>query len=142
MLSNYCGKSSRGIRVQETKRKRHKSSGKKKAMQKEQPAPRSLEERWDEISPQLSVVMREGTIPEVVPFDATLEVPIEDQKVEAMKKIQKLLRTKFLEQAIGLIRSSSCSLSEVFPGVVALTTAAFRLEIRSKPNEARARQHN
>ncbi|XP_033326523.2 circadian regulator timeout [Megalopta genalis] len=106
MLSNYCGKSSRGIRVQETKRKRYKSSGKKKPVQKEQPAPRSMEERWDEISPQLSVVMREGTIPEVVPFDATLDVPIEDQKVDAMKKIQKLLRTKFLEQAIGLIRSA------------------------------------
>ncbi|XP_076654997.1 circadian regulator timeout isoform X2 [Halictus rubicundus] len=106
MLSNYCGKSSRGMIVQQLKRKRQKSSGKKKTVQKEQPAPRSMEERWDEIGPELSVVMREGTIPEVVPFDATLDVPIEDQKVEAMKKIQKLLRTKFLEQSIGLIRAA------------------------------------
>lgn len=43
------------------------------------PAP-SMEERWDEISPQLSIVMREGTIPEVIPFDATLDVPIDEQK--------------------------------------------------------------
>ncbi|XP_076297468.1 circadian regulator timeout [Lasioglossum baleicum] len=111
MLSNYCGKSSRGIIVQQLKRKRQKSSGKKRTVQKEQPAPRTMEERWDEIGPELSVVMREGTIPEVVPFDATLDVPIEDQKVEAMKKIQKLLRTKFLEQSIGLIRAAR----EVWP---------------------------
>lgn len=83
--------------------------------------------------------MKEGTIPEVVPFDATLDVPIDDQKyvevalldldnigklnfgaaislhllgcffvfrVDAMKKIQKLLRSKFLEQAVGLIRAA------------------------------------
>lgn len=39
-----------------------------------------MEERWDEISPQLSIVMREGTIPEMIPFDATLDVPIDEQK--------------------------------------------------------------
>lgn len=48
----------------------------------EQSPPPSVEERWDEISPQLSIVMREGTIPEVIPFDATLDVPIDEQKYE------------------------------------------------------------
>ncbi|XP_031834411.1 circadian regulator timeout [Nomia melanderi] len=110
MLSIYCGRSNRSVLVQK-KAHKHKRSGKKKTVQKEQPPPRTMEERWDEVSPQLSVVMREGAIPEVVPFDAASDVPIEDQKVEAMKKIQKLLRTKFLEQAIGLIRASR----EVWP---------------------------
>lgn len=50
------------------------------AVQKAQPPARSLEERWDEISPQLSIVMQEGTIPQVVPFDAASAVPIDDQK--------------------------------------------------------------
>lgn len=49
-------------------------------VQKDKSTPQSMEERWDDIGPQLSLVMREGTIPEVVPFDATLDVPIDDQK--------------------------------------------------------------
>ena len=40
----------------------------------------SLEDRWDEVGPELSVVMQANAIPEVVPFDATLEVSIEEQK--------------------------------------------------------------
>ncbi|XP_015433585.1 PREDICTED: protein timeless homolog [Dufourea novaeangliae] len=111
ILGNYCGKNNRNIVVQNVKHQRHKSAGKKKTVRNEQPAFRSMEERWDEIGPQLSSVMQEGTIPEVVPFDATLDVPIDDQKIEAMKKVQKLLRTKFLEQAIGLIRAAR----EVWP---------------------------
>jgi len=39
-----------------------------------------LEERWDIISSELSAVMQDGVIPEVVPFDATLDTPIDDQK--------------------------------------------------------------
>nr|XP_012151360.1 PREDICTED: protein timeless homolog [Megachile rotundata] len=105
MLGHHCGHN-RSVIVQQVKHKRHKSGHKKKTVQKEQAPPRSLEERWDEISPQLSIVMREGTIPEVVPFDATLDTPIEDQKVDAMKKIQKLLRSKSLEQAVGLLRAA------------------------------------
>ncbi|KOC61872.1 Protein timeless like protein [Habropoda laboriosa] len=111
MLSNYCDRNKRNVLVQQVKRKQQRRKNKKKTVQTEQLPPRSLEDRWDEISPQLSIVMAEGTIPEVVPFDATLDVPIDDQKVEAMKKIQKLLKSKLLEQAVGLIRASR----EVWP---------------------------
>ncbi|XP_043529522.1 protein timeless homolog isoform X2 [Frieseomelitta varia] len=111
MLSNYCGRNNRGMIVQKVKQTRQKSAGRKKAAQKVQPPARSLEERWDEISPQLSIVMQEGTIPQVVPFDGASAVPIDDQKVDAMKKVQKLLRSKDLEQAIGLIRAAR----EVWP---------------------------
>ncbi|XP_043579591.1 protein timeless homolog [Bombus pyrosoma] len=111
MLSNYCGRNKRSVIVQKVKPTRHKRTNKKKAVQKEQPPVRSLQERWDEVSPQLSIVMQEGTIPQVIPFDATLDVPIDDQKVDAMKKVQKLLRSKDLEQAIGLIRAAR----EVWP---------------------------
>ncbi|CAK9795773.1 Protein timeless homolog [Anthophora quadrimaculata] len=111
MLSNYCDRNKRGVLVQKVKRKQHKRTNKKKNVQKEKPPPRSLEERWDEISHELSLVISQGTIPEVVPFDATLDVPIDDQKVDAIKKIQKLLKSKLLEQAVGLIRASR----EVWP---------------------------
>lgn len=41
----------------------------------------SLEIKWDEISPQLSAVLDGGdNIPELAPFDAASEVPIDDQK--------------------------------------------------------------
>lgn len=39
-----------------------------------------MEERWNIIGPEVTVVMQNGVIPEVVPFDATLETPIDDQK--------------------------------------------------------------
>ena len=39
-----------------------------------------MEERWDIIGPELSAVMRDAVIPVVVPFDATLDMPIDDQK--------------------------------------------------------------
>ncbi|KOX75011.1 Protein timeless like protein [Melipona quadrifasciata] len=108
MLSNYCGRNKRGMVVQKVKQTRQKGA---ESVQKVQPPARSLEERWDEISPQLSIVMQEGMIPQVVPFDAASIVPIDDQKVDAMKKVQKLLRSKDLEQAIGLIRAAR----EVWP---------------------------
>lgn len=46
-------------------------------------AEKDLEGRWDEMAPQLSVILEGGgaEIPYgVVPFDATSEVPIDDQK--------------------------------------------------------------
>ncbi|XP_043250203.1 protein timeless homolog, partial [Colletes gigas] len=106
MLGVYCGRNARNIMIQKAKHRSRKRGNKKKTVQKEQPTPQSAEDRWVNIGPQLSAVMRDGTIPEVVPFDATLDVPIDDQKVDAVKKIQKLLRTKDFEQAIGLIRSA------------------------------------
>lgn len=47
---------------------------------KEVPPPLSLEERWDEASSQLAVVMQSAAIPEMIPFDATLDTPIDEQK--------------------------------------------------------------
>lgn len=42
-----------------------------------------MEESWDIIGSEITVVMQNGVIPVVVPFDATLETPIEDQKYVA-----------------------------------------------------------
>lgn len=48
--------------------------------QKNITAPPTLEERWNDIDPELSAVMQNADIPEMIPFDATLDIPIDDQK--------------------------------------------------------------
>lgn len=46
----------------------------------ETPKP-SLENRWDDLAPELSAVMQDGgSMPEMIPFDATLDTPVDDQK--------------------------------------------------------------
>ena len=42
----------------------------------------------------------------IVPFDAASEVPVEEQRVEAMVKIQDCLRTGQAPQALALLRSA------------------------------------
>ncbi|CAD6215992.1 GSCOCG00004297001-RA-CDS [Cotesia congregata] len=109
MLEQFCDKS-RNVMVAKTKAKKRKGTKKKTKQKKEQEqtaaVQKSLDERWDDAGPELSAVMQEGIIPDVVPFDATLDTPIEDQKSNAMKKIQKLLRKKDFEEAVGLLRAS------------------------------------
>ncbi|XP_044599449.1 protein timeless homolog isoform X2 [Cotesia glomerata] len=109
MLEQFCDKS-RNVMVAKTKAKKRKGTQKKTKQKKEQEqttaVQKSLDERWDDAGPELSAVMQEGIIPDVVPFDATLDTPIEDQKSDAMKKIQKLLRKKEFEEAVGLLRAS------------------------------------
>lgn len=67
------------------KRRRKKKGGAKKSQQQRQEeAERNLEEIWDEISPSLAIVLaNEISLPEEdhpIPFDATLEKSINDQK--------------------------------------------------------------
>jgi hypothetical protein len=42
--------------------------------------PPSLEDRWDIVGPEVSAVMQQNAIPEVIPFDATIATPIDEQK--------------------------------------------------------------
>ncbi|XP_050450903.1 protein timeless homolog [Cataglyphis hispanica] len=107
MLEHFCQKGQRHLVVQQTKLKRKKAKKRKKPVHQENatPAP-TLEERWDIIGPELSAIMRDAVIPEMIPFDATLDTPIDDQKSDAMKKIQKLMRQRNLEQALGLLRAA------------------------------------
>ncbi|KAL0125370.1 hypothetical protein PUN28_004481 [Cardiocondyla obscurior] len=106
MLQHFCQKGQRRLVVQEVKPKRKKFKKRKKPTQENVTTAPTLEERWDIIGPELSAVMRDAVIPVVVPFDATLDTPIDDQKADAMKKIQKLMRQRNLEQAVGLLRAA------------------------------------
>ncbi|CAL1677972.1 unnamed protein product [Lasius platythorax] len=107
MLEHFCQKGQRQLVVQQTKLKRKKAKRRKKPAHEENVTPTpTLEERWDIIGPELSAVMRDAVIPEMIPFDATLDTSIDDQKSDAMKKIQKLMRQRNLEQALGLLRAA------------------------------------
>ncbi|TGZ51948.1 Timeless-like protein [Temnothorax longispinosus] len=107
MLEHFCQKGQRHLIVQKVKAKRRKVKKRKKPTEENvTPAAPTLDERWDIVSLELSAVMRDAVIPVVVPFDATLDTPIDDQKTDAMKKIQKLMRQRNLEQAVGLLQKS------------------------------------
>ncbi|XP_071645976.1 protein timeless homolog [Temnothorax longispinosus] len=107
MLEHFCQKGQRHLIVQKVKAKRRKVKKRKKPTEENvTPAAPTLDERWDIVSLELSAVMRDAVIPVVVPFDATLDTPIDDQKTDAMKKIQKLMRQRNLEQAVGLLRAA------------------------------------
>ncbi|XP_034934838.1 protein timeless homolog isoform X2 [Chelonus insularis] len=109
MLEQFCAQG-RNIVVAKKKARRRKNV-KRNLKGKIQRPVKSLNERWDETSPELSAVMQEGTIPTVIPFDAASDIPIDDQKGDAMKKIQTLLRRKEFEEAVGLLRAAR----EVWP---------------------------
>ncbi|XP_011690831.1 PREDICTED: protein timeless homolog isoform X1 [Wasmannia auropunctata] len=107
MLEHFCQKGQRSLVIQKVKPKRRKAEKrKKKSTQENAITAPTLEERWDTVGPELSAVMRDAVIPVVVPFDATLDTPIDDQKADAMKRIQKLMRQRNLEQAVGLLRAA------------------------------------
>lgn len=92
--------------VQKVSKKRNKKKGKKKvgtnAVFEE-----SKEELWEKIKDDLyDILVTESCFPEIPPFDATLDIPIDDQKGRAMKNIQTLLHKGDIKEAVGLLRSS------------------------------------
>ncbi|XP_058798651.1 protein timeless homolog isoform X2 [Phymastichus coffea] len=112
MLKNFCDKQ-RHLVVAKPKRNKSKKKTKPAASKSGGPQQqavgpaRSLEDRWDEVGPELSAVMQQNNeIPIVMPFDATIDIPVDEQKVDAMKRIQKLLRSKEYEQTVGLLRAA------------------------------------
>ncbi|XP_011305481.1 protein timeless homolog [Fopius arisanus] len=113
----------RSLVVAKPKRKPRRKQAKKASKESRKP-PKSLEDRWEETAPELSAVMQDGIIPTVVPFDATLDTPIEEQKSDAMKRIQKLLRRKEFDHAIGLLRAAR----EVWPENNSFGTADMPVE--------------
>uniref|UniRef100_UPI00358E8A49 protein timeless homolog n=1 Tax=Myxine glutinosa TaxID=7769 RepID=UPI00358E8A49 len=68
---------------------------------------------WDKMSKDLDASMKAGEpVPEdVVPFDAASEVPVEEQRTEAAKRIQKALFMQQPLEALGLLKAAR----EVWP---------------------------
>ncbi|KAG6441528.1 hypothetical protein O3G_MSEX001806 [Manduca sexta] len=106
MLEHYCKKT--GLVVQKKVRKKAKS---KKA--KPKPQPRALQPAWgpwEEAREQAAVVLRaEHHHPP--PFDAASDKPIDQQREDCMKNIQKLMHSYKFEEAVGMFRAAR----EVWP---------------------------
>lgn len=112
MLERFC-KGRRNLVVQKKRVKRRKSRGKKSVPEAEM-TPEALEEAWGAVAEelratgfQLSLTVREG----MVPFDAASDTPLEEQRTEAMVRVQDALRARLGPEALGLLRAAR----EVWP---------------------------
>ncbi|CAH2105801.1 unnamed protein product [Euphydryas editha] len=106
MLEHYCKKT--GLVVQKKVRKKTKSKKHKPKPQK----PKQVEiPRWEEIRPQIAAVLTSGVEEYPPPFDAASDTPIDQQKEDCMKKIQKLMRDHNYEGSVGTLRAAR----EVWP---------------------------
>ncbi|XP_035244175.1 protein timeless homolog [Anguilla anguilla] len=111
MLERFC-KGRRNLVVQKKKTKRRRSHGKKKPQVEH--TPEHLEETWQVVSEelrnagfQLSASLTEGA----VPFDAASDTPMEEQRTEAMVRVQDALLARLGPEALGLLRAAR----EVWP---------------------------
>nr|QCH40580.1 timeout [Chilo suppressalis] len=110
MLEHYCKKT--GLVVQKKVRKKTKSKSSKK--RKQAVVPRVVQREssvWEEVRPQLAVVLNSGVEEFPPPFDAVSDVPIDQQKEDCMKNIQKRMREHKFEDAVGMFRAAR----EVWP---------------------------
>lgn len=99
-------------------KKKRKKGGKKKQKSAKAPAEttitqQELEDLWDEISSDLSALFQgRGELPsDVLPFDAASEVDVEQQRAEAMIRIQEAMRGHKAGEAVALFRAAR----EVWP---------------------------
>ncbi|KAK7576619.1 hypothetical protein V9T40_012905 [Parthenolecanium corni] len=71
------------------------------------------EEKWEVLESKITDIFENNTELNVqsIPFDAASDVPFEEQKIEAMRKIRFFLLKSEVEEAVGLLRASR----EVWP---------------------------
>ncbi|KAM9814101.1 protein timeless homolog [Neosynchiropus ocellatus] len=107
MLERFC-KGRRNLIVQKKRVKRRKSrAGKKQSAP--QPSPEALEEIWVVVSEELKMTgfkLTQSLTESIVPFDAASEIPLEDQRTEAMVRVQDVLLTKQGPEALALLRAA------------------------------------
>lgn len=112
MLERFCR--SRGNLMVQNKRKKRK---KKKKAQEQGVAfsrsPEELQAMWSALAERLLQCAQEPelSVDSIIPFDAASEVPVEEQRVEAMVRIQDCLVAGQAPQALALLRSAR----EVWP---------------------------
>ncbi|KAM9408632.1 protein timeless homolog [Pholidichthys leucotaenia] len=112
MLERFC-KGRKNLIVQRKKVKRRKSQNKKKPSGAET-TPEVLEEIWKTVEEELRATafqLSESLTESIVPFDATSDTPLEDQRTEAMVHVQDALLARLGPEALGLLRAAR----EVWP---------------------------
>ncbi|KAK3595063.1 hypothetical protein CHS0354_043159 [Potamilus streckersoni] len=115
MLEHFS-KKTKHLVVEKKKRKkggRKKKPESKGSNQPSEPTAQEIEDLWDEVSSELSAIFQgRAEIPQnVSPFDAASEVDINEQRVDAMIRIQDMLREKKPGEAVALFRAAR----EVWP---------------------------
>ncbi|XP_037534837.1 protein timeless homolog [Nematolebias whitei] len=107
MLERFC-KGRRNLIVQRKKVRRKKSHGKKKQSAFES-SPEELAETWKTVEEELrgtSFQLSESLTESIVPFDATSETPLEEQRTEAMVRVQDALLARLGPEALALLRAA------------------------------------
>uniref|UniRef100_A0A674IMX8 Timeless circadian regulator n=1 Tax=Terrapene triunguis TaxID=2587831 RepID=A0A674IMX8_9SAUR len=113
MLEAFC-RGRNNLVVQSKRVRRKKQPRASRAAPPAQPrAPQELEELWPSLAEQLGACAQGAEpLPEdVVPFDAASETPVEEQRAEAMVRIQDNLLGRRAPAALTLLRSAR----EVWP---------------------------
>ncbi|XP_053311647.1 protein timeless homolog [Spea bombifrons] len=112
MLERFC-KGKRTVVVQNRKIKRKKKKSVRRSTDGHRKTPEELEETWKSVSEKLKdCVMGSQSLPEaVVPFDAASEIPVEEQRTEALVRIQDGLLSGKAPESLVLLRSAR----EVWP---------------------------
>ncbi|CDQ68289.1 unnamed protein product [Oncorhynchus mykiss] len=112
MLERFC-KGRNNLVVQRKRVKRKKSKGRKNPTVAET-TPEELEETWGAVAEELratSFQLSEALTEGAVPFDAASETPLEEQRTEAMVRVQDTLLNRLGPEALGLLRAAR----EVWP---------------------------
>ncbi|XP_061544816.1 protein timeless homolog isoform X2 [Phycodurus eques] len=112
MLERFC-KGRRNLVVQKKKVKRKKSRGEKNQPVVER-TPEALADTWKIVEEQLKGIkfqLSESLTAHIVPFDCTSETPLEEQRTEAMVRMQDALQAQLGPEALALLRAAR----EVWP---------------------------
>ncbi|XP_053408285.1 protein timeless homolog isoform X2 [Mercenaria mercenaria] len=115
MLENFSKKTGHLV----VQKKKKKTGGRKKKPRNQEntghvePSEQELEDLWDEISSELSAIFQgRSDIPDdVAPFDAASEIDVDQQRVDAMIRIQDCMREKKAGEAVAIFRAAR----EVWP---------------------------
>ncbi|XP_073971907.1 circadian regulator timeout isoform X3 [Rhodnius prolixus] len=91
--------------------KRKKSKTKNKKSKSRLPGDINIEDSWRDLSERLSTLLVSPVEVDVIPFDAASDMTMDEQKEEAVKKINTFLKTNKLEEAVAMLRASR----EVWP---------------------------
>ncbi|XP_041440331.1 protein timeless homolog isoform X2 [Xenopus laevis] len=114
MLEKFCkGKQNVVVQNRRVKRKKKKKSSASGAKEAQPKSTEELEAIWKNVSEQLRTCTENSeNLPDsVVPFDAASEIPVEEQRAEALVRIQDGLFSGRAPEALVLLRSAR----EVWP---------------------------
>uniref|UniRef100_A0A8C2HBR6 Timeless circadian clock n=1 Tax=Cyprinus carpio TaxID=7962 RepID=A0A8C2HBR6_CYPCA len=100
MLERFCkGRNSLVVQKKRVKRRKHSQ----KTLQTE-PTPEDLEQTWQIVSQELRA--SESLTQSAVPFDATSETPVDEQRTEALGRIQDCIMSCAGPEALSLLRAA------------------------------------